>query len=199
MHINAKLYPLELEANLQQLIKECILGNQLAQRRLYDRFSSTMYGICLRYSNDADGAQDILQDGFIKVFGKLKQFKAQGSFEGWMRRIFINTALEKFRNRIPILTVNEKLEIPPEIVSDSIISELAAAELLKMVQELSPQYRLVFNLFAVEGFSHKEVSETLGISEGTSKSNLSRARNILQDRIIKLRITEGRRRTGNEG
>ena len=188
-----------MEANLQQLIKECILGNQLAQRRLYDRFSPIMYGVCLRYSTDADGAQDILQDGFIKVFGKLKQYKAQGSFEGWMRRIFINTALEKFRTKIPILTIDERLEVPLEIVSDTIISELAAAELLKMVQGLSPQYRLVFNLYAVEGYSHREVAETLGISEGTSKSNLSRARNILQERIVKLRILESRRKAGNEG
>lgn len=158
-----------------------------------------MYGICLRYAKDADGAKDILQDGFIKVFGKLKQYKAQGSFEGWMRRIFINTALEKFRTKIPILTIDERLEVPLEIVSDTIISELAAAELLKMVQGLSPQYRLVFNLYAVEGYSHREVAETLGISEGTSKSNLSRARNILQERIVKLRILESRRKAGNEG
>ena len=158
-----------------------------------------MYGICLRYSNDADGAQDIMQDGFIKVFGKLKQYKAQGSFEGWMRRIFINTALEKFRSRTPILTIDERLEVPLEIISDTIISKLAAAELMKMVQELSPQYRLVFNLYAVEGYSHREVAESLGISEGTSKSNLSRARNILQERIIKLKALESRRRAGNEG
>ncbi len=176
-----------------------MLGNQLAQRRLYDRFSSAMYGICLRYSRDADGAKDILQDGFIKVFGKLEQYKAQGSFEGWMRRIFINTALEKFRNKIPILTIDEKLEIPLEIIPDTVISELAAAELLNMVQELSTQYRLVFNLYVVEGYSHREIGKTLGISEGTSKSNLSRARNILQKRIIKLRTIEGRRRAGNEG
>lgn len=158
-----------------------------------------MYGVCLRYSKDTDGAQDILQDGFIKVFGKLEQYKAQGSFEGWMRRIFINTALEKFRSRTLILSIDERLEVPLEIIPDTIVSELAAAELLKMVQELSPQYRLVFNLYAVEGYSHREISETLGISEGTSKSNLSRARNILQERIVKLKTFEGRKRAGSEG
>ncbi len=166
---------------------------------MYDKYVSVMFGICLRYAKDADSAKDILQDAFIKVFSKLKQYNGHGSFEGWLRRVFINTALEKFRNKTPILSLDDKAELTIGEVPENIISELSAGELLEMIQDLSPQYRLVFNLYAIEGYSHKEIAESLGISEGTSKSNLSRARSILQKRIISLSAMEGRRKKVNEG
>ena len=171
--------------DLQELIDLCLAGESLAQKHLYDRFSPTMFGVCLQYSKNHEEARDILQEGFIKVFRKLKQFKGKGSFEGWMRRIFINTALERYRTQSRLITTDEELEISTGNLSDEIISDLSAHELLQMIQELSPQYRMVFNLYAIEGYSHNEISKMLKISEGTSKSNLSRARVILQEKIKK--------------
>ena len=149
-----------------------------------------MYGVCLIYSRDAEEAKDILQEGFIKIFQKLDQFTGKGSFEGWMRRIFINSALEKFRVKKAILLVDEDMEVLAGEVDDKIIDLLSAKDLLQMIQDLSPQYRLVFNLYAIEGYSHKEISKRLNISVGTSKSNLSRARSILQEKVIDLRNQE---------
>ena len=149
-----------------------------------------MYGVCLMYSRDTEEAKDILQEGFIKIFQKLNQFSGKGSLEGWMRRIFINSALEKFRVKKAILLVDEDMEVLAGEVDDKIIDLLSAKDLLQMIQDLSPQYRLVFNLYAIEGYSHKEISKRLNISEGTSKSNLSRARSILQEKVITLRRYE---------
>lgn len=168
---------------IKELIRECISENPLAQKELYERYAPKMYPLCLQYANDEEEAKDVLQEGFIKIFGKLKQFKEKGSFEGWMRRIFINSALEKYRNKINFQTIDEKTEQLTGGVPEKIIDQLSANDLLTLIRELSPQYRLVFNLYAIEGYSHKEISRKLKISEGTSKSNLSRARNILQSRI----------------
>ena len=176
--------------DIQELIDLCISGDPLAQKQLYDRFSPKMYGVCLQYSKNMEEAKDILQEGFIKVFRKLKQFRGQGSFEGWIRRIFINTALEKFRSQNRLVIMEEDIEIPTADLADEIVSELSAHELLKMIQELSPQYRMVFNLYAIEGYSHIEISKMLKITEGTSKSNLSRARAILQDRVKKRKPSD---------
>ena len=179
--------------DFQELINSCISGNQLAQKQLYDRFSSKMYAICLQYSKDSEEAKDILQDGFIKVFQKLKQFSGKGSFEGWLRRVFVNSALEKYRNKIVNLSIDDKFDIPAGGAHENIIAELSAMELLRIIQDLSPQYRLVFNLYAIEGYTHKEISKLLNISEGTSKSNLSRARSILQDNVTKLNKRDARK------
>ena len=149
-----------------------------------------MYGVCLLYSRDTEEAKDILQEGFIKIFQKLDQFSGKGSLEGWMRRIFINSALEKYRIKKAVLMVDEDLEVLAGEVDDKIIEQLSAKDLLRMIQDLSPQYRVVFNLYAIEGYSHKEIGKKLNISEGTSKSNLSRARSILQEKVINLRNYE---------
>ncbi len=159
-------------------------GDRKAQKELYAAFASKMYALCLRYAKDEDEAKDILQDGFIKVFLKLKQFNNKGSFEGWIRKIIVNTALEKFRDKNYLFAVNmENNYEAGEKEYDHILSDIAANDLLKLVQELSPQYRMVFNLYAIEGYSHKEICEKLDIKEGTSKSNLSRAREILKEKI----------------
>jgi len=168
---------------VKDLIKECISENPAAQKELYDRFSPKMYVLCLQYTNEEEEAKDVLQEGFVKVFGKLKQYRGKGSFEGWMRRIFINTALEKYRNRMVFLTIDERTDHVSGGIPERIIDQLSANDLLSLIRDLSPQYRLVFNLYAIEGYSHKEISKKLHISEGTSKSNLSRARSILQARI----------------
>ena len=146
-------------------------------------FSSRMFGLCLQYSNNYDDAKDIMQDGFIKVFQKLDQFKKKGSFEGWIRRIMINTALERYRSQTHLypLTGNEAKK--DEMMYDDVFEELSARDLIKLMQELPPRYRMVFNLYAIEGYTHKEISEMMGISVGTSKSNLSRGRQFLQAKV----------------
>ena len=172
--------------NYSDIIKACIKGNRVAQNRLYQLFADKMYGLCLRYAEDEDEAKDILQDGFIKVFLKLKQFNNKGSFEGWIRRVIGNTALERFRDKNYLFAVNMAPEYEAADKSyNHILSELSANDLLKLIQELSPQYRMVFNLYAIEGYSHKEICSKLNIKEGTSKSNLSRAREILKEKVKK--------------
>jgi RNA polymerase sigma factor (sigma-70 family) len=172
--------------NYIEIIKACIKGDRKAQKQLYQLFADKMFGVCLRYADNADEAKDILQDGFIKVFLNLKQFNHKGSFEGWVRRIMVNTALEKFRDRSYLFAVNmEQGYESKDSEYDHILSELAVQDLLKLIQELSPQYRMVFNLYAIEGYSHKEICEMLNIKEGTSKSNLSRAREILKEKVKK--------------
>ena len=178
-----------MSGDFKNVIRESIKGNRSAQKFLYETLSGKMYGLCIRYARDETEARDILQDGFVKVFQNLEQFRFQGSFEGWVRRIMVNTALERFRKEDRLTASIEDVDFQDPPGSENILSELSAQDLLQMIRELSPQYRVVFNLFAIEGYSHKEISQMLNISEGTSKSNLSRARNILQEWIKRLNKT----------
>jgi RNA polymerase sigma factor (sigma-70 family) len=169
----------------QELIKGCISGDSKAQKRLYDQYSKTMFGLCLRYSNSYDDAKDVLQDGFVKVFTKMNQFNSLGSFEGWMKRIFVNSALEFYR-----VNKNHMNQSDVEFASnnphhDFTIEKISQKEILSILNKMSPGYRTVLNLFIIEGYSHAEIAEMMGISEGTSKSQLSRARVILQNEILK--------------
>lgn len=165
------------------LIKGCIEGNRRMQEELYQRFSPRMYAVCLRYAGKAEEAEDILQEGFIKIFKKLDSFRSEGSFEGWIRRIFVNTAIEHFRRKRYLMPISEKEENTIEGKYISVLDELAEKDILALVQELSPGYRTVFNMYVVEGYTHKEIADLLGISEGTSKSQLSRAKVILQEMV----------------
>lgn len=170
---------------LHKIVLACQENKPAAQQELYDMFKSKMFAICLRYAGNYDDAQDILQEGFLKVFEKIKQFGFKGAFEGWIRRIMVNTALEKYRLHYRQVPINENwVEIDYDHEND-IVAEIDMHELVKIIQELSPRYRVVFNLYALEGYSHKEISEMLEITEGTSKSNLSRARTILQEKVNK--------------
>ena len=153
---------------------------------MYRLFSSKMYGVCLRYARDSSEAEDILQEGFLRVFTKIRQFEFKGSFEGWMRRIMVNTALEKFRKNDRLYPVEEMSIYEATNWVDETISSITADDLLRIIQELPPRYRMVFNLYVFEGMKHKEIAELLHISEGTSKSNLYDARMILQREIKKL-------------
>jgi len=164
------------------LIQGCIQGDRRMQKALYDKYAGKMYAVCLRYMGNADDAQDILQDGFIKVYKNLERFRGEGSFEGWVRRIFVNTAIEQIRKKKNDLSLTEKEE-SIELKSVTAIENINEKDLMKVIRELSPGYRAVFNLYVVEGYSHKEIGELLGISEGTSKSQLARARMILQEKI----------------
>lgn len=142
-----------------------------------------MYGVCLRYAANAEEAEDILQEGFIKVFRKITSFRSEGSFEGWVRRIFVNTAIEHYRKKIYLQPISEHEENTIEGKYLSVLDSMAEKDIIKLVQQLSPGYRTVFNMYVVEGYTHKQIGEELGISEGTSKSQLSRAKQILQDLV----------------
>jgi len=172
-----------LAEKLDILLKECKRGKTVSQEELYRRFASAMYGLCLQYANNEEDAQDILQEGFIKVFGKLDQVKNPAALPGWIRRVMINTALEKNRSQVILQRVDEMREEHHEDAGSDALDRITCEELVGLIQTLSPRYRMVFNLYAVEGYTHQEVSEELGISIGTSKSNLSRARVILQEKI----------------
>ncbi len=168
----------------QKIIEGCIKGNSKAQQELFNHFADEMFGVCLYYSPTRSDAEDTLHEGFMKVFQNIKSFKGEGSFKGWIRRILVNTALEKFRKKNHLYLLDDQLYQPVEDFSSSdIISDISADDLIQLIQELTPQYRMVFNLYALEGLSHKEIAEKLNISEGTSKSNLARARVILQQKV----------------
>ena len=170
--------------NLEETIRKCSSGDRKAQTALYNHFSSKMYGVCLRYSKDTTEAEDNLQDGFIRVFTKINQFGFKGSFEGWMRRIMVNTSLEKFRKSNHLYPVEDMMVFESIQNVEETLSAITADDLMKIIQQLPPRYRMVFNLYAIEGYSHQEIAKLMKITEGTSKSNLSRARVILQKKVI---------------
>jgi RNA polymerase sigma factor (sigma-70 family) len=171
------------QVELEEILKGCKSGDRKAQKWLYDRFADEMFGTCLYYSKDYTEAEDTLHEGFMKVFLKIDQFEFKGSLAGWIKRIMINTALEKFRKQYPLYATGDEIEEENDIDPERVISDLTATDIVKMIQELPPKYKMVFNLYAIDGYSHKEIGKMLDISEGTSKSNLSRARNILQSRV----------------
>lgn len=168
------------------LIHGCLNGERRMQEELYRRFAPKMYAVCLRYAGNSEEAQDILQEGFIKIFKKLSSFRGEGSFEGWIRRIFVNTSIEHFRRKNYLQPVTEREENTIEGKYLSVLDSLAEKDIMSLIQELSPGYRTVFNLYVIEGYTHKEIGDMLGISEGTSKSQLSRAKVILQDLVRKF-------------
>ena len=165
------------------LIEGCLHGDRGFQEKLYQRFAPKMYAVCLRYASDSDEAQDLLQEGFIKVYRNLAKFRKEGSFEGWIRRVFVNTAIEQYRKRVYLNTVGEKEEQTMEDNSLSALDQLAEKDIIQLVQSLPPGYRSVFNMYVIEGYSHKEIGDILDISEGTSKSQLARAKAILQKKV----------------
>ncbi len=171
---------------LEILIKGCIKGDPDSQEKLYRQFSAAMYGLCLQYASSEEDAQDILQDGFVKVFKKIEQVKEAKAFPGWIRRVMINTALERYRSQVVMQRIDEDPLLMNEQITDDVLDDLNAEALVMMIQELPPRYRMVFSLYAIEGYNHKEIGEMLSISDGTSKSNLSRARAILQEKVKKV-------------
>ena len=172
--------------SLDDIIKGCVSGRSNAREKLYNLYSGKMWAVCLRYTHNYDEAKDVLQDGFIKIFEKISQFEGRGHFEGWMRRIIVNTALASYRKHNYLNIDSTFIPSNNEEIIENIECDLSAQDLMKIIQELPPQYRTVFNLYAIEGYAHKEIAEMLGINEGTSKSNLSRARDILQKKVQAL-------------
>ena len=168
----------------QQMIALCKRGDRAAQKALFDSLSKKMFPLCIRYMGDRDAAEDVLQEGFISLFSKLDSYSGEGSFEGWARKVFVNTALMTLR-RNDVMKQTEDIEIARNVTGSetSALQDMSYKELLDVVAELPPGFRTVFNLFLVEGYSHKEISEILGISEATSRSQLQRARVMLQNKI----------------
>lgn len=167
--------------SLNQLIENCRINDTKAQGELYKLFSSKLFSVCLKYSRNYAEAEDNLQDAFLIIFNKIEQYKSKGSFEGWLKRITINTVLQRYRNEKVFDIINENVadEVELEIDEDNVPLEY----LLKIIQELPDRYRLVFNLYVLDGYSHKEIADMLNINIGTSKSNLARARQILKETI----------------
>ena len=170
----------------KNIIDLCISGNVRAQESLYRALAPKMFGVCLRYSKDTTEAEDNLQEGFIKVFTSLKNFRHEGSLEGWVRKIMVNVSLEKFRKQNMLMPVEDMRVFEPQHSTDEIIAGISADELIKVIQQLPPRYRMVFNLHVFEGMNHKEIGKAMNISDGTSKSNLARARDILKSKVAEL-------------
>jgi len=168
--------------SLKRLIQKCKQKDREAQETVYRRYAGKLFTLCLKYSGSFEEVEDNLQDGFLKIFSKIDQFKGKGSFEGWMTRIMINTTLKKYQNRTMFLvSIDEEHLEAPEVEIDE--EKVSGDFLLQIIQELPDSYRLVFNLYAMDGYSHKEIAEMLQITVGTSKSNLARARQKLRERI----------------
>lgn len=170
----------------KELIKACLSGDRLAQRDIFYMYSGKMMAVCLRYSKHRYEAEDILQDSFVKVFSHLSEFENGGSFEGWIRRIIINTAI---KNNLKKTAIAEQVDIDlvkEEFAVPEVFSALSEEELIKLISSLPDGYRMVFNLYAVEGFSHKEIGEILHIEESTSRSQLTKARRMLQNKVNEL-------------
>lgn len=176
---------LELQYTEAELISECVKGNSSAQKCLYELLYARMYSVCLRYIGDKEIARDILHDGFILLFGKLEHYRGEGSFEGWARKLFINTALMYLRKNDALKQSEdiETISFTSVSVDPKIIEQLDASVLMDIISKMPIGFRTVFNMFAIEGFSHKEIAQQLQITEGGSRSQLSRARIWLQERL----------------
>ncbi|MBN8678512.1 MAG: RNA polymerase sigma factor [Chitinophagales bacterium] len=169
-----------------ELIRGCLRGSAQCQRDLYERFAGKMYAVCLRYARTREDAADILQEGFLKVFTKLDQFQFQGSFEGWIRRVMVNTALRAYQKQRYDYEQTGFERMPDMPVDPDAVSMLSEAELMNLVRKLPDGYRAVFNLVAIEGYSHAEAADMLGIQESTSRSQLTKARRHLEEEVSRI-------------
>ncbi len=176
----------------RQLVKNCLKNNSAAQRELYLQYAKSMLGLCYRYTKSIKDAEDVLQDGFVKVFTSLSQYKFEGELGAWIRRIMVNTALNFLKKNSRYRSEMIFLEQPPlhPVADDNPIAEIEAKELAALIRQLPHGYQTIFNLYAVEGYSHVEIGEMLGISDGTSRSQYARARAVLIGWIEKKTVTE---------
>lgn len=178
---------MERTYTIGDLIKRCKAGERKAQELLYKQFASKMLGVCMRFATDKMEAEDVLQNGFVKVFQKIADYRGEGSFEGWIRRIMVHSSIEHYRKHHKMMQVVDLEEASDEVSVNPLASaKLEADDLLMLIQRLAPGYRIVFNLYAIEGYSHREIAAIAGITEGASKSQLSRARAVLKEQITKM-------------
>jgi len=184
--------PLSLNNNTEkQIISLCLKGDRLACKQLFDLHSRKMMSLCYRFARDRNEAEDILQEGFIRIFGKLNLYSGEGSFEAWMRRVIINTALKYKQKHITKHSFTEIEHVHVYDNSPNVLDDLSKEEILKLVQQLPPGYKVVFNLYVIEGYSHKEIADALNIGESTSRSQLVKARTMLKQRLLNLRKLAG--------
>lgn len=197
MNTNLKMLRINKSNSEEALLRDCRKGKSSAQHVLYERFAPRMLGVCFRYIHDRDEAEHVMIGGMVKVFEKIEQYHGEGSFEGWVRRIMVNESLMYIRkNKNMSLEVEvEKADFEPDYTN--LETHLEAEDLLKLIAQLPVGYRTVFNLYAIEGYNHKEIAEMLEINENTSKSQLSRARKYLQNRLHEIQMNELNKDTGN--
>ncbi|MCD4683806.1 MAG: sigma-70 family RNA polymerase sigma factor [Bacteroidales bacterium] len=172
----------------EKIVEGCIAGKRRAQNQLYQKYAPGMFGVCLRYCKNIAEAEDILQEGFIKVFKNVKKYRKEGSFEGWIRRIMVNSAITHFnKNKIHFEEIDEeKMESPEEAETNETFAPVDQEILLNLIQNMPEGYRMVLNLYVFEGYNHKEISDILNISENTSKSQLSKARKYLKNKLEEI-------------
>jgi RNA polymerase sigma factor (sigma-70 family) len=192
--MNFKIY----RAKEEELIKGCMRRERVAQQQLFDLYSSKMYGICFRYVRNAMEAEDIMVTAFTKIFERINQFKGEGSFEGWIRRVMVNEALTHLRKARTMYLETELEQADREPDFSKLSDHLEAEDLMNMIQQLPAGYRVVFNMYAIDGYSHKEIAEQLGISENTSKSQLSRARVYLQKMLADTDVEQIKKISNDE-
>lgn len=173
-----------------KLIEGCIDNRRDAQYELYNLLSGKMFAVCLRYARNREAAEDLLQEGFVKVFNNIEKFRSEGSFEGWVRRIIVNTAIEHYRKSTKMYSIINVEEVEMDVPWTDNGDVLQLEDLTNLINKLSPGYRTIFNMYVVEGYSHKEIGEMLEISEGTSKSQLARARYILMEMVKKAEVVK---------
>ncbi|MEI6346412.1 MAG: RNA polymerase sigma factor [Bacteroidota bacterium] len=174
-----------------ELIDGCLNNDRKAQKLLYEKYSSKMFGVCMRYAKSKEEAEDILSDSFVQIFVKLSSFKREGSFEGWIRRIVVNTSITAYRNNLKF-NLNDEISEVHQLSDDSetAIDLLNVQQIKSVIQQMPDGYRMIFNLYVIEGYNHREIAELIGINEGTSKSQFSKAKKWLQNRLIKYSIAQ---------
>lgn len=174
-----------------ELIDGCLNNDRKAQKLLYEKYSSKMFGVCMRYAKSKEEAEDILSDSFVQVFVKLSSFKREGSFEGWIRRIVVNTSITAYRNNLKF-NLNDEISEVHQLSDDNetAIDLLNVQQIKSIIQQMPDGYRMIFNLYVIEGYNHREIAELIGINEGTSKSQFSKAKKWLQNRLIKYSIAQ---------
>jgi RNA polymerase sigma-70 factor (ECF subfamily) len=176
---------------IEELITRSKAGERKAQELLYRQFAPKMLGVCMRYATDKMEAEDMLQGGFIKMFKKLDDYRGDGSFEGWLRRIMVHSSIEYYRKHHKMVQMMDVTDMSDEPSVNSLaMASMSAQDLMRLINQLSPGYKMVFNLYAIEGYSHREIAGMMGITEGASKSQLSRARSILMDLIAKMEVKD---------
>jgi RNA polymerase sigma factor (sigma-70 family) len=178
------------ENSLNRIWEGCLRNERKQQELLYKVMSPKMMAVCMRYVNDKDEAQDVMQEGFIKIFKNMKNYRGEGSLEGWIRRIMVHTAISRFRKLRPIVLTDEITDNQMPAGSGYNENNLEAKELMKMIQQLPDTYRTVFNMYAIEGYSHQEIGRELGMTELVSRTTLHRARTVLKNKIGQLKMRE---------
>jgi len=178
------------DINLNRMWEGCLQNDRKQQEALYRALAPKMLAVCMRYANDRDEAQDILQEGFIKMFNNVHKYRGDGNLEGWIRRIMVHTAISRYRKLKPMVLVEDMAEEGAMSSASQNANNLEVNDLLKLVQQLPQAYRSVFNMYAVEGYSHQEIGNKLGITELLSRTTLYRARNILKEKLSQLTSRE---------